>query len=111
MGITLYRGDTVICSAPGNYGKPRPAILIQSDFFNPTHGSITVCPITSHLIDAPLFRIPLTPTKQNGIKLPSQIMIDKITTLKVEKINKKAGKLSQSVIDRVEIAIKLWLNL
>ena len=47
--MEIKRGDVVLCAAPGNYGKPRPAIVVQSDLFNPTHSSITLCPVTSDL--------------------------------------------------------------
>ena len=55
--MEIKRGDVVICAAPGDYGKPRPAVVVQSDLFNGTHSSVAVCLITSHLEEAPLFRI------------------------------------------------------
>ena len=97
MGFLMNRGDIVICVLKGDYGKPRPAVVIQSDLFNLTHTSITICPITSYLIDAPLFRITLIPSEFNNLLSPSQIMVDKITSIKeVSKLNK---------------ALKLWLSL
>ena len=69
----MERGDIIICALSGDYGKPRPAVVIQSDLFNPTHASITVCPITSHLIEAPLFRLSLIPNKLTGLTSVSQI--------------------------------------
>ena len=54
----MTRGAIVVVSARGDYtGKPRPALVVQSDLFNPTHASVTICPITSDCMDAPLFRI------------------------------------------------------
>ena len=67
----MKRGDIVIAVTPGDYGKPRPAAVVQSDIFNPTHASITLCPITSHLVDAPLFRLSLQPTTENGLGVSS----------------------------------------
>jgi mRNA interferase MazF len=56
----LTRGAIVVAAARGAYtGKPRPAVVVQSDLFNPTHASLTVCPVTSDCVDAPLFRLPL----------------------------------------------------
>ena len=107
----MDRGDIIICVLNGDYGKPRPAVVIQSDLFNPTHASITVCPITSHLIDAPLFRITLTRNEFTGLTSQSQIMVDKIISIKSEKITKKIGKLSFDELLRLDNAIKLWLNL
>lgn len=85
----MQRGDIVTCVLSGDYGKPRLAIIVQSDLFNPTHTSIVVCPITSHIIEAPLFRPLLTPNDLTGITVLSQIMIDKVTAIKSEKIAKK----------------------
>lgn len=110
MGINLRRGDVVICPLAGDYGKARPAVIIQSDLFNPTHASIVVCPITSHLIDAPLFRIPLEPHLKNGIEVPSQIMIDKMSALKREKIKKRIGTLSTTEYVKLQEGISLWLD-
>jgi mRNA interferase MazF len=111
MELLIERGNIVICALSGDYGKPRPAVVIQSDLFNPTHPSITLCPITSHLIDAPLFRITLTPSELTGITLTSQIMIDKVTTIKSEKITKKIGKISSEEMVKLNDALKLWLSL
>ena len=111
MDLLIERGNIVICALSGDYGKPRPAVVIQSDLFNPTHPSITLCPITSHLIDAPLFRISLTPNELTGITLASQIMIDKVTTIKSEKITKKTGKISSEEMQKLNDALKLWLSL
>jgi mRNA interferase MazF len=58
----VKRGAIVVVAARGAYtGKPRPALVVQSDLFNPTHASVTICPITSDCVDAPLFRLTLPP--------------------------------------------------
>ena len=111
MELLIERGDIIICALSGDYGKPRPSVVIQSDLFNPTHTSITVCPITSHLTDAPLFRLSLLPNKLTGLILESQIMIDKIVSIKSEKITKRIGKLSSEEILKLNDALKLWLTL
>jgi mRNA interferase MazF len=111
MDLIFQRGDIVICVASGDYGKPRPAVVVQSDLFNPTHASITVCPITSHLVEAPLFRLLLQPNKENGIKKTSQIMVDKIMTLQRNKLQKKIGMLKVEQYDILNQALKNWLNL
>ena len=107
----MKRGDIVIAVTPGDYGKPRPAAVVQSDIFNPTHASITLCPITSHLVDAPLFRLSLQPTAENGLEAPSQIMVDKITTVRKEKLRQTIGRLSSAEIDTLNRALYLWLGL
>ena len=66
--MEIKRGDIVICAAPGGCGKPRPAVVVQSGLFNETHSSVAVCLITSHLEDAPLFRIPVAAGRTTGLK-------------------------------------------
>lgn len=110
MGILIKRGDIVLCNLSGDYGKTRPAVVIQSDIFNPTHASIVVCPVTSFLVDAPLFRLEILPNKKNGLLKKSQIMVDKIIAIKRDKICKKVGIISHKEQDNLDNAIKLWLS-
>lgn len=107
----MKRGEIVLCNLSGDYGKTRPAVIVQSDLFNSTHTSIVVCPITSCLVDTPLFRLQINPTQKNGLLKLSQIMIDKLMTIKREKIYKKLGILSIQEQDHLDNAIKLWLSL
>lgn len=108
--MDLKRGDIIIYVLKGDYGKPRPAVVIQSNLFNDTHASITVCPITTHIIDAPLFRLILPPTKENGLNQSSQIMTDKVMTLQRDKIREKIGVLSHEQNINLNTAIKIWLE-
>ena len=105
------RGDVVTCVLSGDYGKPRPALIIQSDLFNEFHASITVCPFTTYLQDAPLFRIQVEPEAGNGLQQTSQLMADKIATLKREKISRVIGSLTEEKMQEVEEAIRLWFDL
>jgi mRNA interferase MazF len=107
----LKRGDIVTIAAPGDYGKPRPALIVQADLFNDTHSSITVLPLTTTIIDAPLFRITLDPTRQNGLNRVSQIMVDKILTLPREKIGKQLGRVANTLMIRVARAMAVWLGM
>lgn len=110
MALIIKRGDIVVCAISGDYGKPRPALVVQSDLFNPTHASITVCPITSHLIDTPLFRVSLLSNADNGLRKNSQVMIDKIVSIRREKIQEKIGQIKQSQLQAVTDALMLWLS-
>src|SRR3974377_2171456 len=107
----MNRGDVVICAAPGDYGKPRPAVVVQSDLFNPTHQSVVVCPITSELVDAPLFRVAVQPTASNGLRRPSQVMVDKLIALRRDRIKRRPGVLSADEMARINSALRLWLDL
>lgn len=107
----MKRGDIVIAVTPGDYGKPRPAVVVQSDIFNPTHASITLCPISSQLADAPLFRLSLQPSADNGLEAPSQIMVDKVTTVRKEKLRQPIGRLTSVELDALNRALRLWIGL
>lgn len=107
----MKRGDIVTIAAPGDYGKPRPALIVQADLFNDTHSSITVLPLTTTIIDAPLFRITLDPTRQNGLNRVSQIMVDKVLTLPREKIGKQVGRVANTLMIRVARAMAVWLGM
>lgn len=109
--MNIRRGDVVICALQGELGKPRPAVVLQSDLFNESHGSMTVCPVTSHLVDAPLFRVMLKPEATNGLKTASQAMVDKLSTVGRQRIRTVVGHLAPDDLARVEEAAMLWLGL
>ena len=107
--MKIHQGDIVICAFQGTYGKPRPVVVVQSDLFNETHASVTLCPVTSELIDAPLFRVKLEPKPSNGLKNPCQVMVDKIVSIPREKIAQKIGKVSAHEWDLIQDALCRWL--
>ena len=107
----MKRGQIVTIAMQGDFGKPRPALVIQSDSFNETHPSITVLLVSSELVDAPLFRINLTPNNYNGLNKPCQIMVDKPMTVKREKIGALIGKIDDAVMLQVNRAIVVWMGL
>ena len=109
--MEVRRGNVVLCASPGDYGKPRPAVVVQSDLFNLTHASISLCPITSDLQPAPLFRIDLAPDTENGLKKPSQIMIDKVNSQPLKRIGGVIGHLQPEQMRTVNAALRLWLGL
>jgi mRNA interferase MazF len=109
--MEIKRGDIVICAAPGDYGKPRPAVVVQSDLFNGTHASVVVCLITSHLEDAPLFRIPVAPGRASGLRKDSQVMVDKTIAIPRSKITGRAGAITGGQLKEVDAALRLWLDL
>jgi mRNA interferase MazF len=108
--MAIERGDVVLCVIAGDYGKPRPALVVQSDLFNPTHPSVALLPITSHLIGTPLFRIPVRASSANGLSRPSQIMVDKITAVGRDRIRERVGKLSPALLRKTEEALLRFLG-
>ena len=97
------RGDLVTVALQGDLGKPRPALVIQSDFFA-GHASVCVLPITSSCVDASLLRVDVLPSLENGLNKPSQVMIDKPVTVARERLGPVFGRLEpalQVLVDRL----------
>jgi mRNA interferase MazF len=99
-----------VAGGPDYVGKPRPAVVLQDDAFEGT-GSITLCPFTTHLVDAPLMRLPVAPTTENGLKVASHVMVDKITTVAKSKLQKRVGKLGDEDLIRLNRAVLVFLGL
>jgi len=109
--MEIDKGDIVIAVLPGDYGKGRPALVVQSNAFNGTHASIVVCPITSYLVATPLFRLRLMPSTRSGVEKASEIMIDKVMAIKRERITRVIGRLDSLELDQVNDALRIWLDL
>ena len=108
----MTRGDIVVVATKGAYsGKPRPALVVQSDVFNDTHASLTVCPITSDCIDAPLFRVAVPPGARTGLRAPSQVMVDKVVSVPRSSIAKGIGRCESGELITVDDALRRWLAL
>jgi len=91
-------------------GKPRPAIIVQDDDFEATP-SITVCLFTTDPTEAPLFRIPVSPSEENGLRTTSSMMVDKLTTVSREKLGSRIGNLGDEDVARLKRAILVFLGL
>ena len=106
----MRRGDLVTVAIQGDYGKPRPALVIQSDALM-DHPSITILPITSYLLPAPLLRVQLNPDEENGLTKESQIMVDKIITLPREKIGAVIGHITEDQLRMVTQCLLMLLGI
>jgi mRNA interferase MazF len=89
----MKRGDLISVALPGDYGKPRPALVLQSDIFEHVH-SISVLPLTTDAVDAPDSRIEIVPTDDNGLQSLSYVMIDKTSTIRRSKVGYIIGRLA-----------------
>jgi mRNA interferase MazF len=107
----VKRGEVITVALPGDYGKPRPAVIVQADLFNETHASVTVAPVTSTLVNAPLFRLAIEPSPRNGLRTLSQVMVDKLTTVRRERIGATIGDVEPELLTRVNRALALWLGI
>ncbi len=105
----MKRGDLVTIALQGDYGKPRPAVVIQSDYFA-EHPSVTILPVTGELRQAPLFRIEVKPTVENSLKKRSQIMVDKVQTVPSEKVGEVFGRLDEATMQEINRALAVWLG-
>ena len=107
----MNRGDLVVVASRGAYtGKPRPALIVQSDLFNEVHASITICPVTSEIVDAGLFRISLPAGSRTGLDSPSQVMVDKIVSVPRTAISRVIGQAGNEM-EAVSDALSRWLDL
>jgi len=109
--ITFRRGDVVISVFSGDYGKPRPALVVQSDLFNETHSSVVVCPISSELTGLSIFRIHVPASESNGLRGDSEVMIDKMGAIARRRIGRRVGRVSGAQLNLVSQALRIWLEL
>jgi mRNA interferase MazF len=111
MASRVKRGEIwTVAGGPDYAGKPRPAVILQDDAFDAT-ASITICPFTTHAVDAPLMRLPIEPSARNGLRSASHVMVDKITTVSKKKLESRVGRLSDEDIVRVNRAVVVFLGL
>ena len=106
----MKRGDVVSVAVPGAYGKPCPALIVQSMLFS-DHPSVTICLFTSHITQTPLFRYGVEPYAANGLSAASQVQIDKIMTVPRDKIGVVIGHLSERQMSEVTKLLALWIGI
>ena len=104
------RGDFVTIAMQGDFGKPRPAWVIQANQFD-EHATITVLLVSSTLVDAPLFRITVQPSAENGLQKPSQVMIDKAMTVKRDKVGPTFGRIDADTLVEIERCLAVFLGI
>ena len=107
--LEMRRGDVVTVALPGAHGKPRPALVIQSDLFD-AHPSVTILPVTSDLRDTPLFRITVNSNSENGLVKTLQVMVDKTHSIPRDKIGKVLGHLDDATMLAINRALALFLG-
>ena len=106
----LKRGDIVTVALQGDLGKPRPAVVIQTDLAS-THPSVVVLPMTSTLAAAQWLRITVEPETETGLRHISQIMIDKPSTVQRKRLGSAIGRVNDDILMRVSRALAVWLGL
>jgi len=106
----MKRGDLVTIAMQGDFGKPRPALVIQADAFVDLL-SLTLLPVSSSLLDAPRLRVPLQPNAANGLQKPSQVMVDKAMTVKRERVGPAFGRIDPDTLIEVERCLAIFLGI
>ncbi len=105
----MRQGDIVAVSLPGDHGKPRPAVVVQSDQFEHLN-SLTVLPLTSHVLTLEACRVVVHPTGENGLQKVSQVMIEKASTVPRYKASQTIGRLSSEDMTAVNRALAVFLG-
>ncbi len=105
----MRRGDLVTVAIPGDFGKPRPALVIQSDQFAGT-ATVTVLLLSGTLVEAPLIRLDVEPSPDNGLRVQSQVMVDKAMTVKRDKLGEPFGWLDDGTMVAVTRSLALFLG-
>ena len=106
----MKRGEIWSVAARGAYtGKPRPAVIVQDNRFDAT-ASVTICALSTDPTAAPLIRLPVTADQLNGLDRPSQLMVDKLTTVPRTSLGERIGRLGDEDITRLDRAIVVFLG-
>jgi len=107
----MTRGDVVTVAMQGDFGKPRPAVIVQVDDVSNVIASVVVCPITTASAQSSIVRVSLSPTEENGLRAPSHIMTEKVSALRADRIGSRIGKLDLIDMKRLESALAYLLGL
>ena len=108
--MPMRRGDLVIVAAPGDDGKPRPAVIVQSDAIPESHASVVICQMTSELA-GPDFRVTIEPEAETGLRVRSQVMADKPVAIRRERVGQSIGRLAAADMARLNVALALVMGL
>lgn len=107
----MRRGEIWTVAGGAAYaGKPRPAVIIQDNRFD-ANDSVVVCPVTSDRTDAPVFRIPLAPDEENGLRHPCRLMVDKVAAVPRVRLRRRVGVLGAEAMTDLNRAIVVFLGL
>ncbi|GMV06913.1 MAG: putative endoribonuclease MazF [Gemmatimonadota bacterium] len=107
----MRRGEIWTIAGGADYaGKPRPAVIVQDDSFDAT-ASVTICAFTTDSTEAPLIRLPVEPTEENGLSSPCSLMVDKLTTIPKRKVGSLVGRLADEDLVRLNRALLVFLGL
>lgn len=107
----MRRGDVVVVSLPGDIGKPRPAVIVQADVLNDNLRTVVLCPLSSFSSDPSFFRVAVEPTIENVLRLPSEIMVDKIQSANRSRIGEAIGRMDDDTMNHLARSLTIVLGL
>lgn len=107
----MRRGDVIVAAVAGDYGKPRPAVVVRSDALEPDQESVVICPITSTVAEPTVLRLTLDPAVSNGLRVRSQVMADKPMTVRRSRVGHTVGRLTESEMRRLDRLLVFVLGL
>lgn len=107
----MKRGDVVVVSLPGDLGKPRPAVIVQVDVLNDHLRTVLLCPISSCSSSPSFFRVAVEPTGENGLRLPSEIMVEKLQAANKSKVGPVIGDMDHETMLKLSRALAISLGL
>ena len=107
----MKRGEVAIVAAAGDYGMPRPAVIVQTVAFPESPQSVVICQMSSDIVEAPDFRVTIEPNSENGLRVRSQIMTDKPVTVRRARIGQLVGRLTDADIGRLNVALAFVMGL
>ena len=107
----MRRGEIVVSAATGDYAKPRPSVVVQTNALPETHDSVVLCPITSTLVEPSVLRLTLEPSRSNGLRARSQVMIDKPLTVRRSRVGRIIGRLTPTEVEEMDRILGFVLGL
>ncbi len=106
----MRRGDIALAALSGDYGKPRPVVIVQNDAVA-AFDSLIVCPLTSHVLDAATIRVIVNPAPDNGLQVRSEVMTEKIMAVSRRRVAEVIGRLPEATMREVESRLAFLLGL
>ena len=109
--MEIKRGDIVLMIAPRDLGRPRPGVIVQADEFNAEFSTIFICPMTTDIQDGFPLRPYVDPSPENGLRLRSQIMTDKMAAIRREQIRSLIGHIDVETAQQLDRSLLVVLGL
>ena len=109
--MEINRGDVVLIVGPGDVGRPRPGVVMQADNLTSEISTVFVCPISSDIQIRLALRPLIDVTPENGLRLRSQVMTDKMLALRRDRIRRVIGRIDSATSEQLDRALLVVLGL